>query len=252
MFSILGPVVHTIDRCPTGQASPCATARHRGGRNVVPISRTTGRRRGDRGSGRGRVRPHRSPSSSRSSSASSTSASAINRYAMVNNAAREGVREASLGATESEIRAGGPQCVALRTSPARSSITVGVQEARRHDVNCTSWTNGAGVGRDRRGDGQRHAATGSRPSASWPPEPASTSSTTNKMRDRMRTGPSRAIGTRGRVSIARDRQCSSRVVIFGCGRRRDRHLERSRCERQKSARHAVDAAAHAGAFTHAR
>ncbi len=64
---------------------------------------------------------------------------AINRYAMVNNAAREGVREASLGATESEIRA-----VVTRGTddlPGTITITVGcmLPDGR---TTCTSWNAG--------------------------------------------------------------------------------------------------------------
>ena len=64
---------------------------------------------------------------------------AINRYAMVNNAAREGVREASLGATESEIKA----AVAKGTADLPGSFTVAVT-CKKPDgtTTCTSWDGG--------------------------------------------------------------------------------------------------------------
>ena len=64
---------------------------------------------------------------------------AINRYAMVNNAAREGVREASLGATESEIRA----VVARGTAdlPGTVTITIGCKKPDG-TTTCTSWNVG--------------------------------------------------------------------------------------------------------------
>ena len=64
---------------------------------------------------------------------------AINRYAMVNSAAREGVREASLGATESEIRAVVTRGAA--TIPGTVSITVGCKKPDEITA-CTSWSSG--------------------------------------------------------------------------------------------------------------
>lgn len=64
---------------------------------------------------------------------------AINRYAVVNNAAREGVREASLGATESEIRA----VVTRGTAdlPGTVTITIGCTKPDGRTT-CTSWNVG--------------------------------------------------------------------------------------------------------------
>ncbi len=68
---------------------------------------------------------------------------AINRYAMVNNAAREGVREASLGATESEIRA----VVTRGTAdlPGTVDITIGCKKPDGKTT-CTSWNVGMETG----------------------------------------------------------------------------------------------------------
>lgn len=68
---------------------------------------------------------------------------AINRYAMVNNAAREGAREASLGASESEIRA----VVTRGASGIGGTLTITVG-CKKPDgtTSCTSWTNGAEPG----------------------------------------------------------------------------------------------------------
>lgn len=64
---------------------------------------------------------------------------AINRYAMVNNAAREGVREASLGATESEIRA----VVTRGTDDLPGTITIAVGcTLPDGNTTCTSWNAG--------------------------------------------------------------------------------------------------------------
>ena len=64
---------------------------------------------------------------------------AINRYSIVNNAAREGVREASLGASEAEIRA----AVTRGLSDLGGSYTFDVG-CKKPDgtTSCTSWTNG--------------------------------------------------------------------------------------------------------------
>jgi Flp pilus assembly protein TadG len=68
---------------------------------------------------------------------------AVNRYAIVNNAAREGVREASLGATEAEIRA----AVTHGMSDLGGSYTVTVG-CKKPDgkTTCTSWNAGAESG----------------------------------------------------------------------------------------------------------
>lgn len=64
---------------------------------------------------------------------------AINRYAVVNNAAREGVREASLGATESEIRT----VVAKRMVNQQGTVIVTVACKKPDDkTTCTSWDAG--------------------------------------------------------------------------------------------------------------
>ena len=64
---------------------------------------------------------------------------AINRYAMVNNAAREGVREASLGATESEIRA----VVTRGTADLPGTVTIAVGcTLPDGTTTCTSWNVG--------------------------------------------------------------------------------------------------------------
>lgn len=63
---------------------------------------------------------------------------AINRYAMVNNAAREGVREASLGATESEIIA----VVNRGASSIGGTVTITVGCKRSDGTTCTSWDAG--------------------------------------------------------------------------------------------------------------
>lgn len=67
---------------------------------------------------------------------------AINRYAIVNNAAREGVREASLGASESEIRA----AVDRGMSDLGGTYTVTVSCKKKDTSTCTSWTAGAEPG----------------------------------------------------------------------------------------------------------
>lgn len=64
---------------------------------------------------------------------------AINRYAIVNNAAREGVREASLGATESEIRAA--VMSGLSDLGGSHTITVGCKKPDG-TTSCTSWDHG--------------------------------------------------------------------------------------------------------------
>ena len=68
---------------------------------------------------------------------------AINRYAMVNNAAREGVREASLGATESEIKA-----VVTKSMSDVSGTVVVTIGCKKPDgtTTCTSWNVGAETG----------------------------------------------------------------------------------------------------------
>ena len=63
---------------------------------------------------------------------------AINRYAIVNNAAREAVREASLGATESEIRAAATRGM----SELGGAFTVTVACKKVDSTTCTSWTAG--------------------------------------------------------------------------------------------------------------
>ncbi|WP_210650134.1 TadE family protein [Nocardioides sp. SYSU D00065] len=64
---------------------------------------------------------------------------AINRYAIVNNAAREGVREASLGASEAEIRAAVTR--GMSDLGGTFTITVGCKKPDG-TTNCTSWTGG--------------------------------------------------------------------------------------------------------------
>jgi Flp pilus assembly protein TadG len=64
---------------------------------------------------------------------------AINRYAIVNNAAREGVREASLGASEAEIRAAVTR--GLSDLGGSHTITVGCKKPDG-TTNCTSWNVG--------------------------------------------------------------------------------------------------------------
>lgn len=64
---------------------------------------------------------------------------AINRYAIVNNAAREGVREASLGATEAEIRA--VVTNSMSELGGTYTITVGCKK-KDQTTNCTSWNVG--------------------------------------------------------------------------------------------------------------
>jgi len=68
---------------------------------------------------------------------------AINRYAIVNNAAREGVREASLGATEAEIRA----AVTRGMSDLGGTFVITVS-CKKPDgkTTCTSWNAGAETG----------------------------------------------------------------------------------------------------------
>lgn len=63
---------------------------------------------------------------------------AINRYAIVNNSAREGVREASLGGTEAEIRA----AVTRGMSDLGGTYTVTVGCKKPDGTNCTSWNGG--------------------------------------------------------------------------------------------------------------
>ncbi|WP_457185924.1 TadE family protein [Nocardioides sp. P5_E3] len=64
---------------------------------------------------------------------------AINRYTIVNNAAREGVREASLGASEAEIRA----AVTHGMSDLGGSYTITVSCKKKDaTTNCTSWNAG--------------------------------------------------------------------------------------------------------------
>lgn len=63
---------------------------------------------------------------------------AINRYAIVNNAAREGVREASLGATESEIRS----AVTRGMSDLGGTFTITVACKKQDSTTCTSWDAG--------------------------------------------------------------------------------------------------------------
>jgi Flp pilus assembly protein TadG len=63
---------------------------------------------------------------------------AINRYAIVNNAAREGVREASLGATEAEIRA----AVARGMSDLGGTFNITVACKKKDSTTCTSWNAG--------------------------------------------------------------------------------------------------------------
>ena len=67
---------------------------------------------------------------------------AINRYAIVNNAAREGVREASLGASEAEIRA----AVTRGMSDLGGAFTVAVRCKKPDGTTCTSWNAGAEAG----------------------------------------------------------------------------------------------------------
>lgn len=67
---------------------------------------------------------------------------AINRYAIVNNAAREGVREASLGATEAEINA----AVNHGMADLGGTYKVTVSCKRVDTSRCTSWTSGAEPG----------------------------------------------------------------------------------------------------------
>ena len=68
---------------------------------------------------------------------------AINRYAIINNAAREGVREASLGASEAEIR----QAVTDGLDDLGGSYTVTVGcTLPDGTTRCTSWTAGAESG----------------------------------------------------------------------------------------------------------
>ena len=62
---------------------------------------------------------------------------AINRYAMVNNAAREAAREASLGATDAEIRAVVTNRLSGMGTP---TVTIGCK--RKDNTTCTSWTAG--------------------------------------------------------------------------------------------------------------
>src|SRR6476620_2470405 len=68
---------------------------------------------------------------------------AINRYAIVNNAAREGVREASLGATETEIRAAVNR--GMSDLGGTFTVTVGCK-APDAKTTCTSWNAGAETG----------------------------------------------------------------------------------------------------------
>lgn len=63
---------------------------------------------------------------------------AINRYAIVNNAAREGVREASLGATEAEIRASATRGM----SDLGGTFTITVACKKQDSTTCTSWDAG--------------------------------------------------------------------------------------------------------------
>lgn len=63
---------------------------------------------------------------------------ALNRYAIVNNAAREGVREASLGASEAEIRA----AVDKGMSELGGTYVVTVGCVRVDRTRCTSWNAG--------------------------------------------------------------------------------------------------------------
>lgn len=64
---------------------------------------------------------------------------AINRYAIVNNAAREGVREASLGATETEIRAAATR--GMSDLGGTFTVTVGCKKPDG-TTTCTSWNAG--------------------------------------------------------------------------------------------------------------